>query len=116
MFSSPVLSRLSEGLVQQKELSGVQSVLLEYVSPSCFFTVQPQACIQGTRSVHYTLTDTHTLHTCCLSLSHTRTHTREFVTVCLLAYSCSAALAKPSPTLLEQQKKTGGDIEEWRDV
>ncbi|CAB1352209.1 unnamed protein product [Coregonus sp. 'balchen'] len=41
LFHCNCTSRLSEVLVQQKEISGVQTILLEYISLSCF-TLQPQ--------------------------------------------------------------------------
>ncbi|XP_041742959.1 group 3 secretory phospholipase A2-like [Coregonus clupeaformis] len=47
LFHCNCTSRLSEVLVQQKEISGVQTILLEYISLSCF-TLQPQVCTQGT--------------------------------------------------------------------
>uniref|UniRef100_A0AAZ3S3Y0 phospholipase A2 n=1 Tax=Oncorhynchus tshawytscha TaxID=74940 RepID=A0AAZ3S3Y0_ONCTS len=47
LFHCNCTSRLSEVLVQQKEISGVQTILLKYISLSCF-TLQPQVCTQGT--------------------------------------------------------------------
>nr|XP_023996062.1 group 3 secretory phospholipase A2-like [Salvelinus alpinus] len=47
LFHCNCTSRLSEVLVQQKEISGVQTILLKYISLSCF-TLQPQVCTQRT--------------------------------------------------------------------